>query len=337
MAKRRTKKPVTAGLGQGSERPAAASPISLRIDAGRAGKTLAAVLREQLGGLPWNQARELCRRGKVQVDGVTERDGSRRLKADELVQLEPQKRLRQDVLEDSAVIHVDNHVLVVAKPAGVLSVRFEPEDRNTLADRARFWLRRRGGPSGDEVGAVQRLDKDTTGLLVFARTLAAKRHLQQQLRVRSVERRYLALVHGVLVTPQTIETDLVRNRGDGLRGSWGHFRKPQAALPHDAQHAITHVRPLRAFAAATLVECQLATGRQHQIRIHLSERGHPLIGEPTYVRDYLGPRMDAPRPMLHAAVLGFEHPATGRRLHFELPIPRDFEAVLERLESIRAR
>jgi len=242
-------------------------------------------------------------------------------------------RLRPDVLEDSAVVYVDNQVLVVDKPAGVLSVRYEDSDRNTLADRARFWLRRHGGPNGAELGVVQRLDKDTTGLLVFARTLAAKRQLQQQLRAHTLERRYLALVHGVLTEPRTIESDLIRDRGDGLRGSFGHFRRPDGALPADAQHAVTHARPVEALRGATLVECSLQTGRQHQIRIHSSELGHPLVGEPVYVRDYRGTRIEAPRPMLHAAVLGFEHPATSRVLRFERPPPRDFADVLERLRA----
>jgi 23S rRNA pseudouridine1911/1915/1917 synthase len=182
---------------------------------------------------------------------------------------------------------------------------------------------------------VQRIDKDTTGLLVFARTLAAKRNLQQQLRVHSIERRYLALVHGVLGEPATIDTRLVRDRGDGLRGSFGHFRKPRGPLPADAQRALTHVAPLEPLAGATLIECRLHTGRQHQIRIHASELGHPLVGERVYIRDYSGPRNDAPRPMLHAAVLGFDHPGHGRTVRFEQEPTEDFAMLLARLRAQR--
>jgi 23S rRNA pseudouridine1911/1915/1917 synthase len=91
------------------------------------------------------------------------------------------------------------------------------------------------------------------------------------------------------------------------------------------------VRPLERLAGATLIECQLETGRQHQIRIHLSEHGHPLLGEPVYIRDYQGPRIEAGRPMLHAAVLGFSHPRSGQSVRFELDAPEDFVQVLERL------
>ncbi len=306
----------------------------LDIGAAQAGQTLAAALRSALDGLPWNQARALCRHGKVRVNGTPETDGSRRLRAGDRVVLAPHApRLRPHTLDDAAVVHVDRQLVVVDKPAGVLSVAFEPGDKDTLADRVRFWLRRNAGDRSGELGVVQRLDKDTTGLLVFARTLAVKRALQQQLRAHSIERRYLALVHGALSTPAAIETQLVRDRGDGLRGSFGHFRAPRGVTPAGAQRALTHVRPLERLGAATLVECRLHTGRQHQIRIHLSERGHPLLGERVYVRDYAGERIAAPRLMLHAAVLGFEHPGSAQSVRFERQPPSDFAAVLDALRA----
>jgi 23S rRNA pseudouridine1911/1915/1917 synthase len=148
-----------------------------------------------------------------------------------------------------------------------------------------------------------------------------------------VERRYLALVHGELKDARSIETHLIRDRGDGLRGSYGRFRRPRGPLPRDAQRASTHVRPLEPLRGATLVECRIETGRQHQIRIHLSELGHPVIGEAVYIRDYTGERIDAPRTMLHAAVLGFAHPSDGRPMRFEQPAPADFQALLAKLRG----
>jgi 23S rRNA pseudouridine1911/1915/1917 synthase len=309
---------------------------SFRISDRGAGSTVAAALRGAIEGLAWNRARELCRRGKVHVNGAVETDAARRLHAGDEVAVAPHApRLRAGVLEDAAIVHLDAHVVVVNKPAGVLSVAFDAGDRDTLADQLRAHLRRKRSAQGAELGVVQRLDKDTTGLLVFARTLAAKRNLQQQLRVHSIERRYLALVHGVLAEPRTIDTQLVRDRGDGLRGSFGHFRKPRGPLPADAQRALTHVAPIEALAGATLIECRLHTGRQHQIRIHVSELGHPVVGERVYIRDHSGPRIDAPRPMLHAAVLGFDHPAHGRRMRFEQEPPEDLATLLARLRAQR--
>jgi 23S rRNA pseudouridine1911/1915/1917 synthase len=300
----------------------------MRIET-REGGTLAEALRAGVDGLSWNRARELCRRGKVRVNGQVELDASRRLRSEDDITFDvTAPRVRAQGLSAEAIVHLDRQLVVVNKPAGVMSVPFDDGDRDTLVDQLRVLLRQRSGAAGGELGVVQRLDKDTTGLLVFARTLSAKRHLQQQFRVHSIERRYIALVHGELHTTRTIDTQLIRDRGDGLRGSWGHFRKPRGKVPSDAQRAVTDVEPLQVLAGATLVECRLHTGRQHQIRIHLSELGHPLLGEPVYIRDYTAPRLPAPRIMLHAGVLGLTHPGDDRPLRLELGPPQDFSTVL---------
>lgn len=304
------------------------------VDQTGAGRTLADLVRQ---GLPvpcsWNKARELCKRGKVRRNGELATDAAQRVQLGDRIAIDEQApRVRQHVLDEDALIYVDAHIAVVNKPAGLMSVPFDTGDKNTLVDRLRFLLRRKHGAQGSELGVVQRLDKDTTGVMVFARTLAAKRQLQQAWRVHAIERRYLALAHGV-VTQQHFDSQLLRDRGDGLRGSYGHFKVARGPVPADAQRAITDVRPLAALRGATLIECQLSTGRQHQIRIHLSEAGHPLLGEAVYVREFRGPILPAPRIMLHATVLGFEHPSTGRALRFELPAPSDFMEVLSRLQA----
>ena len=304
------------------------------IDGPRAGRTLADVVRQgQAEPCSWSRARELCKRGKVRRNGELATDATVRVQLGDRISIDLEApRVRQHVLDETALVYVDPHVVVVSKPAGLLTVPFDASDKNTLADRLRFLLRRRYGVQGSELGVVQRLDKDTTGLLVFARTLAAKRQLQQAFRVHAIERRYLALAHGA-VKEQHVETHLLRDRGDGLRGSFGRFKSARGPVPADAKRAITDLRPLAALRGATLVECQLSTGRQHQIRIHLSEAGHPLLGEEVYVRDYREKLLPAPRIMLHAAVLGFAHPCTGRALRFELPVPADFAETRARLEQ----
>jgi len=307
----------------------------ITVDAGSAGSTLAAVVRSSQAGLAWSAARRLCSHGQVRVNGQVATDPARRLQAGDVVAVDPRGRAaREPAFDRDAVVYVDRDVAVVDKPAGVLSVPFEPDDPHTLIDRVQSWLRSEERDPRGTLSAVQRLDKDTTGVLVFARTLAAQRSLKAQLREHSVERRYLALVHGALLHARTIETHLIEDRGDGLKGSYGHFRRPRAPLPKHAQRALTHVQPLElvgARARASLVECTLETGRQHQIRIHLSELGHPLLGETVYIRDYPAARLPAPRPMLHAAVLGFTHPRSEQRLRFERPAPSDFRAALDSL------
>ena len=137
-------------------------------------------------------------------------------------------------------------------------------------------------------------------------------------------------MHGA-AEPATYDTLLVSDRGDGLRGSWGVFRRTRDEAPTEARRAVTRVAVQERLRGATLVTCELETGRTHQIRIHLAESGHPLVGETVYIRDWRGPRIEAPRLMLHATVLGFVHPRTGKELRFEDPPPADFTAVLERL------
>ncbi|MBM4374068.1 MAG: RluA family pseudouridine synthase [Deltaproteobacteria bacterium] len=295
------------------------------------GRRLDAALKA-LSGLSWERARKAIATGKVSIDGDTTSDGARavrtgmRLRIDERA---PGKRAEK--LRELTIVHLDASLVVVEKPAGVSTIPFGDESREeqhqTLDALVRTTLSRMLGARGrPELGVVQRLDKETSGLIVFARTMAAKKSLTQQLRLHTVHRRYLALAHGY-VQGGTIRSQLVANRGDGLRGS--------IANPKAGQLAVTHVEPLEPLAGATLCACRLETGRTHQIRIHLSESGNPLLGERVYVRRYPGPILPAPRVMLHAAELGFRHPANERELRFESEPPEDFRERLAALRSTR--
>lgn len=292
------------------------------------GSTVSAVVRE-LYAVPWSKARELCTTGRVTVDGRRALDPAMRVRSGATLEVDPTApRLRKGVLPREAVVHVDADVIVVNKPAGVLTVPYEQGDRDTLVDQTRAALRRIDPKLRDpHVLAVQRLDKDTTGVLVFARNVRAKRALEEQLRAHTVARRYVAIAHGRAHSAR-YETMIVQDRGDGLRGSWGTMPFHRGAPPADAKRAVTHISLKEELAGASLLECRLETGRQHQIRIHLSEAGHPLVGEPVYVRGFAGPRIDAPRPMLHAVELAFDHPRTGKRVRFTREPPEDFREVL---------
>ena len=293
--------------------------------------TVAAVVRQQTG-VPWSRARRLCLEGRVTVDGQRCLDPATRVASGATVAVDATApKLAAGPLAPHAIVFVDREIVVVDKPAGMLSVADEAGNKDTLADHVRTVLRRlpRGG-ADTKLGVVHRLDKETSGLMAFTRTAGAHRMLAAQFRAHTVERVYHAIVHGALVAAR-VETHLVLDRGDGIRGSWGHFRRAPGPPPASARRSVTQVQPLEALAGATLVECRLETGRQHQIRIHLSELGHPLVGEPVYIRDYRGPRIDAPRPMLHARVLGFVHPRSGERMRFERDPPPDFGALLDAL------
>lgn len=235
------------------------------------------------------------------------------------------------------IIYSDDAVVVANKPAGLTTMRhkeevaeFGPRGKRflpkTLADLLPGLL----GEPGRPVIAVHRIDRDTSGLVVFARTPVAAEALTKQFRKHTVDRRYLALTRG---TPYQgrIESVLVRDRGDGRRGS---TRKTN---PPDGKRAVTHVKVLEELGAFALVECRLETGRTHQVRIHLGEAGTPLCGERVYDRPVNGrPVPDgsgAERPMLHAAQLGFVHPETGHPMTWDVKPPDDFAALWAKLRQ----
>ena len=324
---------------QGRRGSAPSSPPSSRplspATSPAAAPTLAAMVRQLAPGTSWEQARALCRAGRVWVDGRAATDPAWRPAAGNSVEVRPAAAARAVDAGQATdlIVHADADLVVVRKPPGVLTVPFERGDRDTLLALVRVALRRLetrraagASAANPTLRAVQRLDKDTSGLLVFARSVAAQRALQRQLADGEVTRRYEALVHGA-AGDAVYDTWLVEDRGDGLRGSWAGALPP----PPGARQAVTRVLALETLRGATRIACELETGRQHQIRIHLAEAGHPLVGETVYIRDHRGPRIPAPRPLLHAATLGFLHPRDGRPLRFEEPPPADFAAVLRRL------
>jgi 23S rRNA pseudouridine1911/1915/1917 synthase len=309
------------------------------IGADQAGITLAALVRQKLPELSWNQARRLVAARRVKLDGEICLDPARRLREGVVVELlgKPAPVPRQQEL--LTIRHLDEHVVVVEKPSGVATVR-HPAERAWTARRkalhpaledlvpgliARAEGRKRKGVL-PRLRAVHRLDKETSGLVVFARTVVAERGLGKQFHAHTVTRRYLAVIPGFLA-PQRIATRFVRDRGDGRRGS--------TDLPEAGKEAITHVDVVERLAGYTLLACRLETGRTHQIRIHLAERGHPVCGDKVYnIRPDGSVRADssgAPRLALHALELGFTHPVTKNELHWRMPLPQDLEAFLARL------
>jgi len=317
---------------------------TLVVGPDEAQKTLEALVRGLLG-VAWGRARELVRSGRVEVNGRRIDDSAVRIDEGSTIEVRQEgRRIPRLALLKEEVAYIDDDVIVVHKVAGALTVPTEDGERDTVVDRVRAYLRSIG-KSDDEVGIVHRLDRDTSGLLVFTRTFAAKRVLTEQFNHHTVEREYLALVHGQATT-KTIETMLVRDRGDGLRGSFGHVY-PNARgkvaergtpPPYDAQRALTHVTAIAQLKDITLIRCRLETGRQHQIRIHLSEDGHALLGETVYIRDHRGKRLAAPRLMLHAAILGVDLPSpptAPRRLRLVSRPPDDLMGTFARFGGKR--
>lgn len=328
------------------------------------GRTVVAALRQWLPEMSWSEAKRVLRARRVSVNGAMCLDGGRRLKTGDVVHLFPHARAVQPTQSDVDVLYCDRHVVVVVKPALMTTLRHAeerhwPAARKNLqptldevlprllpgseahvarersssrgdARRTKPRDRRRGRPQ--RVRAVHRLDRDTSGVMVFARTEDAERSLVRQFKKHSIDRVYVAVVHGH-PAEQTIDTHLVRDRGDGYRGSTDRTG--------EGQRAITHVRPLESIGEYSLVECRLETGRTHQIRIHLSEAGHLLCGDERYRQPRAAPatedRSGAPRLALHAARLAFDHPITGKRLEFKTPLPADLERFVTRLRREASR
>ena len=333
-----------------SRRNSKAPPVELprdvviHIGAAQEGQTVGQLLKGQLKSISWNQARGLCTSQRIMINGNLCADPARRLKAGEVLKVLAQPLAKPPSAEDIEIYYLDQHLVVFEKPAGITSIRHADERRWSKRRRQRqatldellpaaIEKHAGRGPSKrreppPRIRVVHRLDRDTSGVMVAARTVPAEQALIAQFKQHTTERAYVAICQGH-VAPQTIRNHLVRDRGDGLRGS--------TADTAVGKLAVTHVRPLEHGPGFSVVECRLETGRTHQIRIHLAELGHPLYGEKMYLkrmghanyRDTSG----APRHALHAAVLGLVHPTTGQTMRFESPLPRDMQNLLRKLRK----
>jgi 23S rRNA pseudouridine1911/1915/1917 synthase len=317
------------------------SLVPFNIPADQAGLTLAALLRQRIPGQSWNQVRRLIETRRARVNGELCLDPARRLKEGETVELLARPAAKPRHEEAIVIRHLDEHLVVVEKPSGIPTVR-HPAERDwnerrralapTLDDLvvkiiARREGRLRKGPL-PRLRIVHRLDKETSGLVVFARSVAAERGLGKQFHAHTVIRRYLAVVPG-FVPPQRIATRFVRDRGDGRRGS-----TDQSGA---GKEAITHFDVMDRLPGYSLLACRLETGRTHQIRIHLAELGHPVSGDKVYHHlldgSVLPDRSGAPRLALHAVELGFVHPVSRQEMHWEMPLPPDLQTFLDRLRA----
>lgn len=275
-------------------------------------------------------------KGKVFINEVEQAaaDAGRRLQAGETVRLwmdRPGSSARRYSERRESGLHLlyeDAHLLVINKPAGLLAVPLPSKpDEPSLLDLVKQHLRSHG--NRDPL-VVHRIDRDTSGLIVFAKTGEAQHKLKEQFERREPERTYLALVHGQPTPESGIWKDLLEWDQDEL--------KQQSALQRDrfTKQAISRYQVVERFKHASLVEIHLVTGKRNQIRIQAGLRGHPIIGEKMYVYDPAPePKIEFPRQALHAFRLQFKHPADQRPQSFEAPPPADFAALLERLRKGR--
>jgi len=271
----------------------------------------------------------LIEAGHVRVDGVR-RKPSHRLAAGERVEIEipplPPEELEPEAIA-LTVVHEDAHVLVLDKPAGMVVHPGAGHARGTLAAAV---LAHAPGTAGvgspRRPGVVHRLDKDTSGLLVVAKTPQAYASLTAQLLARSVRRVYLVIVHGrVGAAAGVVDQPIGRDPRDRTR---------MAIQPAGrGRRAVTHYRVLERLGGFTYLEARLETGRTHQIRVHLASLGHPVVGDTVYGRRRPAPPVPIGGLALHATALAFAHPVTGRALEFAAPLPPRIGRLLSHLRD----
>jgi len=282
---------------------------------------LARVVQARLG-CSYSHAKGEVERGHVTVNGEVVTAPGALVSAADLIAHNPNlpRRRPPPLTPRLDILHLDEHLLVVVKPAGLLVHPTRDEDRDTLLIRAAGELHRRTGQRAP-VFVVHRLDRDTSGVMVLARRHEVVTALQRQFRLHTVARCYLAFACGQLLEPRTVDADIGRPRPAARRA---------ALAPGGGKSALTHLRPVQLLRGATLVEAELHTGRTHQVRVHLASLGHPVLGDAVYgdpEREPVAP----PRLALHAHLLAFDHPASGARLTFRAPLPADLRELLRQL------
>ncbi len=289
----------------------------------RKGERLDSFLARRIPSLTRSAAQRLVERGLVRVDGALER-ASFRLGFGAAVEVWPEELSATLVPAEAIpldILYEDSALIVIDKPAG-LTVHPAPGQQSGTLVNALLAHCPELRAAGEAIrpGVVHRLDRNTSGVMMVAKHERALQHLQDQIRRRTVEKRYLAAVAGV-PDPEAglIDAPIGRDPSDPVR----------MAIVEGGRPSRTEYRLIERFVDASLVEARLITGRTHQIRVHMTAIGHPIIGDATY-----GHRSDAiDRQALHAAVLGFRHPESEEALRFEAPPPPDFAALLATLRE----
>ena len=299
-----------------------------------AGWRLDRALADALPTLSRERLKALVRSGALEAEGKPVRDPATKVRGGEHFTLavpepEPAHNAPQDI--PLTILFEDEHLLVLDKPAGLVVHPAAGNREGTLVNALLHHCAGRLSGIGGVArpGIVHRIDKDTSGLLVVAKTDVAHEGLAKQFAAHSIDRRYLAIVGGVPKTAAgSVDAPLARS---------AHDRKKIAIVETSrGKRAVTHWKRIKPLREAALVECQLETGRTHQVRVHMASIGHPLLGDPVYgrgksVHRQLLNQLDFHRQALHAAGLGFTHPVTKARLSFDSALPSDMQELFTAL------
>lgn len=293
----------------------------LTIKPGQEGR-LDKVLAGELPKYSRSQIKKWIDAGRVTVNGQ-KAQGKYKVHQGDEVMVDPQAPQKVDLTPEDIpldIVYEDDDVIVVNKPQGMVVHPAPGHPDHTLVNALLYHSPLSTINGEFRPGIVHRIDKDTSGLLMVAKNDMAHRSLSAQLKAKTTEREYVAIVHGVIGEDRgRIEAPIGRSKVD---------RKKQAVVA-DGKPAVTHFRVLKRYRHYTLIACRLETGRTHQIRVHLAYIGHPVAADPLY-----GPAKTLPGKgqYLHAKTLGFTHPRTGKVMHFEAPLPDYFQHMLDQLD-----
>ncbi|HAR6415199.1 TPA: RluA family pseudouridine synthase [Staphylococcus pseudintermedius] len=271
-----------------------------------------------------SQLQEWIKEGLIEVNGKAVKSNYK-LKLGDRIEITEKEVVEADIQAENLnldIYYEDDDVAIVYKPKGMVVHPSPGHYTGTLVNGLMYQIKNLSGINSEiRPGIVHRIDKDTSGLLMVAKNDVAHRSLVEQLMAKTVKRKYIALVHGHIPHEfGTIDAPIGRNKND----------RQSMAVVDDGKEAVTHFNVIETFKNYTLVECELETGRTHQIRVHMKYIGYPLVGDPKY-----GPKktLEIGGQALHAGLIGFEHPKTGEYIERFAPLPTEFEAVIEQVRK----
>lgn len=303
--------------------------FEIQIDEETAGRRLDVVLSSCLEEISRSYVQKLIERGSVTVNGDFCNEKKWKTKVGDLIAIEIPDPESPDVMPENIpldIVYEDDDVIIVDKPAGLVVHPANGNASGTLVNALLFHCGEHLSSINGVIrpGIVHRIDKDTSGLLMVAKSDRAHVSLSEQLAEHSITRRYVAIVYNSFKEDEgTVDAPIGRDPGSRIKNA---VLMPGTKGADSAKRAVTHYRVLERFGRYTMIEARLETGRTHQIRVHMSYIGHPLLGDQLY-----GPaknKAGAKRQMLHAKVLGFMHPVSGEYMEFESPLPEDMEKVI---------
>lgn len=285
-------------------------------------------LTTQLADISRSYIQKLIDDGLVTVDSKSTKS-NHKLRIGEIISIKIPPPEELEVNAENIPLDIyfeDQDVIVVNKPRGMVVHPAEGNTSGTLVNALLYHCTDLSGINGVlRPGIVHRLDKDTSGLIMVAKNDNAHNCLSEQLKERTVTRRYIALIHkNIKNNIGTVDAPIGRDPKD---------RQKMKVIDKNSKHAVTHYQVIERFGDYTLIECRLETGRTHQIRVHMTFIGHPLVGDHKYGPNK--PHFNIDGQLLHAKVLGFLHPSTGKYLEFTAPLPKIFEDTLAKLRFIK--